>query len=468
MPCRYCACAECYEAAGDLEFPVNRAFNDESIYFKRRGEDVKKYLVARPGEWLLNPFQCDHCWFVNLHDRKPILREYLDRQELKLIRRANLDMFWSRESSTVKGIIYDIKDIVKRLSWRDRIIPLSDITSWNLGDRCGMGVALLMLEKSIEPGRNNSKYKQFDTVRKFRSTASNVYAATAEANDDPRVLKSLQGAVLHMNAGPMQSVFMERFVMGMKVRMPTDSVRNLPLLGFVTAKILCEVEREWRDAGTPAWRKRVLAMCGGYIATTYVYSLRGNEGFWVDGDRLKSNIELGRLGSNGEIPHVVVALLGRFKGEGGDRMHVFPLASKSGSGIETRIWLERVAAIHELEKSENCPAFCFEDGYQMTERFVEDAVLHPILEDLQATGWNNGAVPKGVSVRKFYRCFRSFRRGAEVTANNLELSDTIIKFVHRWDKYEKKRGKQPGFNMLEHYADGINTRPLQLAFTSSV
>ena len=66
-------------------------------------------------------------------------------------------------------------------------------------------------------------------------------------------------------------------------------------------------------------------------------------------------------------------------------------------------------------------------------------------------------------------CFpMSFRRGAEVTPNNLELSDTIIKFVHRWDKYEKKRGKQPGFNMLEHYADGINTRPLQLAFTSSV
>ena len=263
-PCHYCACAKCYKAAGDLEFPVNRAFNDESVYFKRRGEDVRKYLVARPGEWLLNPFQCDQCWFVNLHDRKPVLGEYLDRQELKLIRRANLDMFWSRESSTVKGIIYDIKDIIKRLGWRDRIIPLSDITPWDLGDKCGMGVALLMLEKSIESGRNNSKYKQFDTVRKFCSTASNVYSATAEANDDPRVLKSLQGAVLHMNAGLMQSVFMERFTMGMKTRMPTDSVRNLPLLGFVTAKILSVVEKEWKNARTLAWKKRVLAMCRGY------------------------------------------------------------------------------------------------------------------------------------------------------------------------------------------------------------
>ena len=51
-------------------------------------------------------------------------------------------------------------------------------------------------------------------------------------------------------------------------------------------------------------------------------------------------------------------------------MHVFPLASRSGSGIETRVWLEGVAAIHELEESENCPAFCYEDGYQLTEKFV--------------------------------------------------------------------------------------------------
>lgn len=68
-------------------------------------------------------------------------------------------------------------------------------------------------------------------------------------------------------------------------------------------------------------------------------------------------------------------------------MHVFPLASRSGSGIETRVWLEGVAAIHELEESENCPAFCYEDGYQLTENFVEDSVLHPILEDLQKSGW---------------------------------------------------------------------------------
>jgi hypothetical protein len=379
-----------------------------------------------------------------------------------------LDMLWSREAATVRGIVGDVKDIIRRVGWRDRSLPLARISPWPLGDPCGMGIALLMLEKSLEPGRNNAEYKQFDTVRKFRSTASNVYAATAEANADPRVLKSLNGAVLHMNAGPMQSVFMERFTLGMKARMPSDTMRNLPLLGHVVSKVLSEASLEWNDARTPASRKRVLAMCGGYIATTYAYSLRGNEGFWVDAERLKSNIELGRSGSNGEMSHVVVALLGRFKGESGDRMHVFPLASKTASGIETRVWLERVAEIHCIEKTENCPAFCDEEGYQLTESLVEESLLHPLLEDLQRSGWNSGSIPRGIDVRKSYRCFRSFRRGSEITANNVGVSETVINFVHRWSKYEKKRGKQPGFNMLEHYADGVNTRPLQLKFTASV
>ena len=45
-----------------MKFPVNRAFNDESEYYKRRREDATKYLVARPGDWLFAPFQCELCW----------------------------------------------------------------------------------------------------------------------------------------------------------------------------------------------------------------------------------------------------------------------------------------------------------------------------------------------------------------------------------------------------------------------
>lgn len=41
---------------------------------------------------------------------------------------------------------------IKRSSWRGRTIPLSVTTPWDVGDSVVMGIALLMLEKSIESG----------------------------------------------------------------------------------------------------------------------------------------------------------------------------------------------------------------------------------------------------------------------------------------------------------------------------
>jgi len=428
-----------------IKFPVNRAFNDKSEYYRRRREDATKYLVARWGDWLFAPFQCELCWMINLHGRLPLLNEYLDRQEMILIRRANLDMFWSRETGTVRGLVYDLKDIINRATWRKQIIPLDKVKQWEIGDSQGMGIALLMLEKSIEPGRNSVGYKQFDTVRKFCSTASNLSIAMVNDPDaDTRVMKSLKGAVLHMHYGPMQTIFMERFTQGMRIRMPAEKLRNLPLLGSSVAKILEVMEEQYMDFTTSNKRKReITSMCAGYIAVTYCYGLRGNEGMWVDADRLRRGIRVGEIPFRNEISHIIVSLLGRFKGEDGDRMHVFCLASTSGSGIQTRRIMERVANIHEEEKTESCPAFCNEVGFLLTEKFLEKEFLHPILEELQSKGWDNNAIPKGIEVRKLYRCTRSCRRGADITATNMEVGETVINFVHRWDKYEQKGGRQP-------------------------
>jgi hypothetical protein len=44
----------------------------------------------------------------------------------------------------------------------------------------GLGVAVAMLLKSLEPGRYNSKYQQFETVRKLRAGFSNLYMVSSE------------------------------------------------------------------------------------------------------------------------------------------------------------------------------------------------------------------------------------------------------------------------------------------------
>jgi len=41
-----------------------------------------------------------------------------------------------------------------------------------------MGVAIAMLLKSLEPGRYNLQYQQFETVRKLRAAYANTYMAS--------------------------------------------------------------------------------------------------------------------------------------------------------------------------------------------------------------------------------------------------------------------------------------------------
>ena len=73
-----------------------------------------------------------------------------------------------------------------------------------------------MLEKSLGQGRNDKTYTQFDTCRRLRATASNIYFATAVGCQEPLVLKSARGHTMHMFKGPTQSCLTEHFAKGMK------------------------------------------------------------------------------------------------------------------------------------------------------------------------------------------------------------------------------------------------------------
>ena len=84
-------------------------------------------------------------------------------------------------------------------------------------------------------------------------------------------------------------------------------------------------------------------MTASYICVTCGYSLRGYEGLCVDSQRLMDGIHLGKY--NRREPHVLMTVMGRFKGEDGNRMHLFPLANVTSSGIRIHMWLERLVAL---------------------------------------------------------------------------------------------------------------------------
>ena len=291
-----------------------------------------------------------------------------------------------------------------------------------------------------------------------------MFSDSARASENRVTLKAMDGRVLHQFQGSTQSLLMERFSKGMKARMPEAKNRDKPLVAEIVAPLLDRIEAELFVPGTESARVRELTMTGAYIAVTFGYSLRGNEGFWVDGPRLMEGLSLGANAI--KEPHVVVSLMGsRFKGEDGDRMHLISLANVSRLGIRYRVWLERVVRILKEEGKQEGPAFCDEEGYMLSSGAIE-TVFQPFLSEMQEEERFRQWLPQGLDVEDNYKCSRSSRRGSEVSALNQDLKETTINFVHRWSKVERAKGKVPGFNMLEHYAEGVKMRPTQIRFSA--
>ena len=86
------------------------------------------------------PFECDMCQFRNVNERDPIHGNSKDNYTLLCIKRAILNVFWSRETSTVSGnfsrLRRDYFDSAEALSIR-RPVPI--VGTNKVRDRVGMG-----------------------------------------------------------------------------------------------------------------------------------------------------------------------------------------------------------------------------------------------------------------------------------------------------------------------------------------
>jgi hypothetical protein len=143
---------------------------------------------------------------------------------------------------------------------------------------------------------------------------------------------------------PTDSEWFACFNLGCKKRMKQD-VRPQPGLSIeVMMEYMKRLERMWLQAMD---KKEIVLIClvGAYSVITYILSLRGNEGFLLDLFGLRTHIDKGK--HDQAHPHVVATLLGRLKGEEGERYHMLLMASETGSGLKVQKWLERLVTLCE-------------------------------------------------------------------------------------------------------------------------
>jgi hypothetical protein len=121
---------------------------DEDGDLLEDSDDVERFIVARAGDHLMVPFQCEACHFRNVMRQDPVRSSSRDQEILDFMRRANLDAFWSRESSTVKsnlGEAMRIEQTAFRLGMPSMTPPMGP---WPLEDSQGsMSATLAVLDR---------------------------------------------------------------------------------------------------------------------------------------------------------------------------------------------------------------------------------------------------------------------------------------------------------------------------------
>lgn len=164
-------------------------------------------------------------------------------------------------------------------------------------------------------------------------------------------------------------------------------------------------------------------------------------------------------------PHVVVALLGRFKTETGMHHHLIPLAAVTASGIQVRKWVDMLVAVCRKEQRTNGPAFCDHRGEVLSSRVIEGVIL----DSIQRVKDNcPELVGPDVNVHDDYGISQSFCRGSNTRARNAGVSEQDINAAHRWRDVERARGRKPAMNMSDHYLDIKQSLPPLLRYSTAL
>ena len=409
-PCFGTWCPKCYRASSDIEFQVNLAEDDEGLVWKRK-VDEDEFMVARKCHNVFAPFQCDKCWFRNLTKRNPSLVSQAGLRLLAIIRRANLDLFWSRTAGTVDKSRLGIKRIVNEslaLGFQPTLEPLEP---WPVSDDWGFGIALVILETSLNPGRNASTHTQYDTVRKLASAYTNHFEASKRSAGETWALKSNKTHSFFTKC-PTRSEFFRRFKEGLRARMGRDVKGDLAIDYRIVHKILKHLKSEMLNTQTNLEHRRWIAQAGAFYTTCFTLGLRGNEVLMLDLSELRKNLESGR---QDELPHILVPLLGKFKGEDFARHHCLLAPAKSDSGFEPRQWLKWLVASKASKGIFKGPAFCNTEGYVL----YQMPFNNELKEQLECAKDMYPALFTADLDLNRIKCSRSFRKGSTSRAQDL-------------------------------------------------
>lgn len=479
-PCRKAWHDTCYTIREGDQFPTalksryetDDADEEEDLGMEPLPQDLedqsKEFVRARAGDHLMCPFQCDLCHFRNMTGCDPNESLASDFVTMRAIRRAVLDSFWARRSSTVAGNLLEARRHVRLCADMGAEKPYARSLPrgpFPLQDEWGMLAACAMLNRSLDSGRN-SVTVQYGTVRRQRAFLTN-YAHTTPRGMAQATLASTKERQF-FSASPTYSLFFTRFDLGMHDRMGDVVLRDKALTIDVLTAFLSILEETYQAEGDDGKDRFQLAVIGCVVATGFSAAIRGEElGLCL----LKESAEASDQGwMRRKLSHTALVLQGHFKGELGTKRHHFVLANVSKTGVlANKRWMTRLLkqyyVVHRVVQKGPLFRASPEDTRPISIGEL-DVWFHRFLKEVQER--YPDLIGERVDVEREYSIRRSLRRGSTTHARNQGIPDSVVEANNRWRKKAKARNKEASLSMVETYTDATASLPLLLRYSASL
>ena len=461
-------CAICFHQDPLVKFPVlgvkdlDNSLVDEGFLIE---DDLTRFMLARDGDHLMTPFQCENCHFFNMRSRPRKHGLPADDLLAICIRRATIDSFWSRERTTVSSNLRLAKRyLVDQEALGSELNGLPSRGPYPHDDVWGMNIACGILLKSLDKGRN-AELVQYETIRRLRSMYSNFVHTCAEGSGASFVSDNGTGSVI--SNSPTNSLFFKRFMQGCHRRMGDVWKPDAPVTKDILGVCFEILEEQWEvyiENRDKVGQKKT-ALMGCMLVSGYYGALRGEEVNRVDLGGMNHYWTEASTQSK-ERKHVPLTLVGRFKQKTGIKFYTQPLAWETNDKRNLSTWFIRARECYANEGITTGPMF--RNTLKMTKMSVAemDVGFHELLRIVQRRCSN--LIADSVNIEEDYSMKRSLRRGATAEAQNAEIPTSVIEANNGWRKFSRAKGMTPGMSMMQRYSDAKASVPTLIRFSRDI
>jgi hypothetical protein len=416
-----------------------------------------RFNVGRAGDHLITPFQCELCHFRNIYSRDPLPRLAIDREALEFFRRASLDAFWSRATSTVRGNLSEGKRGQRFATRMGVPCLIPEMGPFPLCDSMGMMSAAAVLDRSLDRGRSEH-FVQWATFRGTRSFITNATQAGVSGLSDS--VGGYEKSKMWISGVVTHSFWFTRFMEGLHKRVGEVRHQDEP----ITIEVLHELDRileaEWRQAKLPALKRQVAEM-GTWFIVGFCSGLRGEEMLLIElAGTARDLVFL----ADEVCPHFILVVSGRTKGNqlSGAKFGVPIAARTEGTNLLPGKWIQRLVEI--MTAKNDTRGRLFRRNLSPTRLFEFEFDFFRLLREVQSTTL---LIDKTKDVDSEYGILRSCRRGMTAHARNMRVSKDDLKTFNRWSQEMNAQTGMARLDMPETYSSLEAIKPLLLRVTRS-